>query len=42
MWCHVVLRYDVEQFQRIEFMTGVKMEAFPAERDEVSEGGVGR
>ena len=28
-------RYDVEQFQKIEFMTGIKMEAFPAERDEV-------
>jgi ATP-dependent RNA helicase DDX47/RRP3 len=31
----LVTQYDVEVFQRIEGLTGVKMEAFPAERDEV-------
>jgi ATP-dependent RNA helicase DDX47/RRP3 len=31
----LVTQYDVETFQRIEHLTGVKMEAFPAERDEV-------
>lgn len=31
----LVTQYDVEVFQKIEHLTGVKMEAFPAERDEV-------
>eukprot|EP00195_Chlamydomonas_chlamydogama_P017452 CAMPEP_0202915222 /NCGR_PEP_ID=MMETSP1392-20130828/65101_1 /ASSEMBLY_ACC=CAM_ASM_000868 /TAXON_ID=225041 /ORGANISM="Chlamydomonas chlamydogama, Strain SAG 11-48b" /LENGTH=392 /DNA_ID=CAMNT_0049607155 /DNA_START=25 /DNA_END=1200 /DNA_ORIENTATION=- len=31
----VVTQYDVEQFQKIEHLTGVKMELFQAERDEV-------
>jgi ATP-dependent RNA helicase DDX47/RRP3 len=31
----LVTQYDVEMFQKIEHLTGVKMEAFPAERDEV-------
>ena len=31
----VVTQYDVETFQKIEHLTGVKMEAFPAEREEV-------
>lgn len=31
----IVTQYDVEMFQKIEHLTGVKMEAFPAERDEV-------
>ena len=37
---HVLLfcRYDVEQFQKIEHLTGVKMGTFPAERDEVCVG----
>jgi len=31
----LVTQYDVEMFQKIEHLTGVKMEAFPAERDDV-------
>lgn len=31
----LVTQYDVEMFQKIEHLTGVKMEAFQAERDEV-------
>ncbi|GBF91769.1 DEAD-box ATP-dependent RNA helicase [Raphidocelis subcapitata] len=31
----VVTQYDVEMFQKIEHLTGVKMEQFPAEREEV-------
>lgn len=31
----LVTQYDVEMFQKIEHLTGVKMEAFAAERDEV-------
>jgi hypothetical protein len=31
----IVTQYDVEMFQKIEHLTGVKMEAFPAEREEV-------
>lgn len=31
----VVTQYDVEMFQKIEHLTGVKMEAFAAERDDV-------
>jgi ATP-dependent RNA helicase DDX47/RRP3 len=31
----LVTQYDVEMFQKIEHLTGVKMEAFSAERDEV-------
>lgn len=31
----IVTQYDVEMFQKIEHLTGVKMEQFPAEREEV-------
>ena len=31
----LVTQYDVEMFQKIEHLTGVKMEQFAAERDEV-------
>eukprot|EP00271_Cylindrocystis_brebissonii_P013125 TRINITY_DN32722_c0_g1_i1.p1 TRINITY_DN32722_c0_g1~~TRINITY_DN32722_c0_g1_i1.p1 ORF type:complete len:469 (+),score=99.49 TRINITY_DN32722_c0_g1_i1:569-1975(+) len=31
----IVTQYDVELFQRIEQLTGVKMEAFPAEQEDV-------
>jgi hypothetical protein len=31
----VVTQYDVEMFQKIEHLTGVKMEQFPADREEV-------
>ena len=32
----IVTQYDVELFQRIEQLIGKKMEAFPAEQEEVS------
>lgn len=31
----IVTQYDVELFQRIEQLTGIKMDAFPAEQEEV-------
>ncbi|GMH42031.1 hypothetical protein BSKO_09950 [Bryopsis sp. KO-2023] len=31
----IVTQYDVEMFQRIEFLTGQKMEEFPHQKDEV-------